>query len=82
MAGDFWIDQSDPPYPAIKHRLHPDFDKEVNVELMTLTRAKRELKAICRSHRQHWLAVMHYQTSRDLRAITAEAVEARNTRDG
>jgi hypothetical protein len=77
MAKDFWIDSSDPPYPAIRHRSYPSFDPKFN-DLMTLTEARREIKEQCRQHRQHWLAVMHHQVDQSSEAIIREATTARN----
>jgi acetylornithine deacetylase/succinyl-diaminopimelate desuccinylase-like protein len=74
MAKDFWIDSSDPPYPAIRHRSYPTFDPRFN-DAMTLTEARREIKEHCRSHRQHWLAVMHHQVDQTAEAIIEEALE-------
>jgi hypothetical protein len=78
MAKDFWVDSSDPPYPAIRHRSYPGFDSRYT-EVMTLAKARREIKQLCRQHRQHWLAVMHYQSDRSPEAIIQEAIEAKRT---
>lgn len=78
MARDFWIDESDPPYPAIRHRSHPSFEERFS-DLMSLTTARQQIKEKCRVERQHWLAVMHHQIDQGAEAIIQEAVEARGT---
>jgi hypothetical protein len=76
MAKDFWIDESDPPYPAIRHTSHGEFDSSHH-KVMSLTEARREIKEQCRQHRQHWLAVMHHQVDQSPEAIIREAVESK-----
>lgn len=78
MAKDFWIDQSDPPYPAIRHRSDLGFEPEYT-EVMSFAEARKQLKIICREHRQYWLAVMNYQLQQTAEDIIREAVEARRT---
>lgn len=79
MAADYWIDESDPPYPQIRHRSHPDTNTGyVKEEFFTLRQAKEEIKKTCRSHRQHWLAVMHHQLEQTPEKLMAEAERARN----
>lgn len=78
MAKDYWIDDSDPPFPQIRHRSHPDTNAGyVKEEFFTLNEAKREIKEQCRQHRQHWLAVMHRQVAQTSAQLVAEAEEAR-----
>lgn len=75
MAKDFWVDQSDPPFPQIQHRGHPNFEPEF-CELMSLTEARRTVKETCRQHRNHWLAVMNHQVSRSANDIVKDALAA------
>lgn len=76
MAKDFWIDSSDPPYPAIRHRSYPSFEPRFS-EVLTLTEARQQIKETCREHRQHWLAVMHHQVDQSPEQIIKEALDAR-----
>jgi hypothetical protein len=78
MAQDFWVDESDNPYPAIRHRSHPEFMGS-HAEIMTLAQAQRRIKEICRSHRQHWLAVMHRQLDQTPKDIIQDAIYAGRT---
>jgi hypothetical protein len=78
MAKEFWIDHSDPPYPAIRHRSHPQFEPQFT-DLMTLIQARNEIKEQCRRERQHWLSVMHHQIDISGDRIIREAKEARET---
>lgn len=77
MAEEFWIDYSDPPFPAIRHKWHPSFDSRYH-ELMTLTKAREEIKERCRQERRHWLAVMKIQLSLNSTDIMNEATEDEN----
>lgn len=76
MARDYWIDSSDPPYPAIRHIKHPSFEEGHSV-IMSLTEARQGIKEKCREERQHWLAVMHHQVNQSIESIIREAIDAR-----
>lgn len=76
MANDYWVDHSDPPYPAIRHRSYLTFDPQYN-ELMSLSAARREIKEKCRSERQHWLAVQHTQLAQTPEVIEMDAKNSR-----
>lgn len=78
MARDFWIDESDPPYPAIRHISHPNFEERF-CTVLSLTAARQQIKEKCRIERQHWLAVMHHQVDQGVDSIIREAIEARRT---
>lgn len=78
MAKDFWIDSSDPPYPAIRHRAYPTFDAQYD-EALTLPEARKQIKERCRTERQHWLAVMHHQVDQSPEDIIREALAAGKT---
>lgn len=80
MANDYWVDYSDPPYPAIRHRSHPLFDHKYN-PLISLSAAKREIKEKCRVERQHWLSVMNRQISLTPEDIQQDAEETRKGYD-
>lgn len=76
MANDFWVDQSDPPYPAIRHTSHSEFDSSHH-EVVSLSTARRRIMEICRDHRNHWLAVMNHQVDQSREAIIKEATESK-----
>lgn len=69
MARDYWIDSTDPPFPAIRHKSHRNFDERWD-ELLTLTAARQQIKDTCRENRKHWLSVMENQLGQ-----TAEEIQ-------